>query len=331
MRNMEREAKSMKKCSLPKGNNPAKLPRKSMADKQPLQSEGEQLEQVLDELQKERAVKEIAGWDTGFTNLNRAVDGIRPGFYLLVGPPAIGKTSFANQLLDQVAMRNRVPAVFFSFADSTRELRIKTLARLSGLENREIRRGSAYLLHWYGVPKAHHAGADQLAPSWEKLKKTAGEAKNWLDLIYLVECERNADVQQMQARIREIQAASNSQRIMIVIDDCQRLGDRDQSLDARLPIVVEHLQALATDLSSPLLAVWPDLGGHAETRPQAWAEKVASADVVTVMERDSERAKKLTEPNQAITLNIVKNRGGEKGKLAFDFHPAFSRFVEVEA
>jgi len=28
-------------------------------------------------------------------------------------------------------------------------------------------------------------------------------------------------------------------------------------------------------------------------------------------------------------LHIVKNRGGEKGKLAFDFFAAFSKFVEA--
>ena len=42
-----------------------------------------------------------------------------------------------------------------------------------------------------------------------------------------------------------------------------------------------------------------------------------------VMQMDLEWSKKLTEPNQAIVLDIVKNRGGEKGKLAFDFFPGF--------
>ena len=146
-----------------------KLHRHSMAEKQPLQSEGEELDALLDELQAEHAVKEISGWDSGFTNLSRALDGILPGFYLLIGPPACGKTSFAKQLLDQVAMHNGVPGIFFSFAEQKKELRIKTLARLSGLETREIRRGSAYLLHWYGVPKRAGADASQLPPSWENL------------------------------------------------------------------------------------------------------------------------------------------------------------------
>ena len=85
---------------------------------------------------------------TGFSHLSRILDGILPGLYLLIGPPGVGKTSFAKQLLDQVAKHNTVPGVFFTFAERKKELRIKTLARLSGLENREIRRGGAYLLHW---------------------------------------------------------------------------------------------------------------------------------------------------------------------------------------
>ena len=105
-----------------------------MEKKPQLESEGALLDAVLDELQREHAVKEIAGWDTGFANLSRALDGIQPGFYLLIGAPAIGKTSFAKQLLDQVAIHNRVTGMFFSFAETRKALRIKTLARLSGLD-----------------------------------------------------------------------------------------------------------------------------------------------------------------------------------------------------
>ena len=47
------------------------------------------------------------------------------------------------------------------------------------------------------------------------------------------------------------------------------------------------------------------------------------------MEIDLERTKKLTEPNQALAFHIVKNRGGERGKLAVDFFPAFAKFAEV--
>jgi hypothetical protein len=56
---------------LPRAGKLDKLAPESMADKQPPQSEGEQLDEILAELQREHQVKEIAGWDTGFANLSR--------------------------------------------------------------------------------------------------------------------------------------------------------------------------------------------------------------------------------------------------------------------
>jgi replicative DNA helicase len=300
-----------------------------MAEKPPLKSEGEQLDEILAKLQQQHLVKEIAGWETGFANLSRALDGILPGLYLLIGPPACGKTALAKQLLDQVAMHNRAPVIFFTFAESKKDLRIRTLARLSGLENRAIRRGSAYLLHWYGVPKAHYKESDQLPPSWEKLKRSAEEAKSWLELTYLVECGREADLEQIEERIKELRALRGSEQVLAVVDDCQRLGDRELPARDRLALITERLQRAAVNLKIPILAVWPDLGEQPDTAPQAWAERVPDADVILVVEKDRERTKKLTEPNQAITLHIVKNRGGERGKLALDFYPALAKFVEA--
>jgi len=300
-----------------------------MAEKIQFQSEGEQLESFLDELQREQQIKEIAGWETGFSHLSRALDGILPGLYLLIGPPACGKTSFARQLLDQVAKHNTVPGVFFSFADRKKELRIKTLARLSGIENREIRRGSAYLLHWYGVPKAQHTELERLPPSWDKLKKSAEEAKTWLDLIYLIECGRDIDLRRIEDQIREVESIKGTDRVMVVIDDCQRLGNIEQKLTDRVALVVDELQKAAVSLQIPILAVCPDLRENRSSLPQMWSDRAPSADVILVMEIDLERTKKLIEPNQALTLHIIKNRGGEKGKLAFEFVPAFSKFTEV--
>jgi len=328
---MKAQGLSMINCALPQAGKMASLCPSYMAAKYPIQSEAEQLESFLGELEKEHVVKEISGWETGFANLDRALDGILPGLYLLIGPPACGKTSLAKQLLDQVIMYNNVPGVFFTLAETSKELRIKTLARLSGLESREIRRGSAYLLHWYGVPKAHYGDSEQLPPSWEKLKRSAREAKSWLDLTYIVECEANTDLREIEKCTGELRTARNTERVMVVVDDCQRLGRRDQTLADRLLTVTDELQQLAVKLRIPIFPIWPNLGEIVESQPQAWSEKVASPDVILVLEKDLERNKTLTEPNQALTLHIVKNRSGEKGKLAFDFYPAFSKFVEVES
>jgi replicative DNA helicase len=299
-----------------------------MPEKQSLQSEGEELEGLIDGLQAEHNVKEISGWDSGFGNLDHALDGILPGLHWLIGPPACGKTSFAKQLLDQVVMNNSVPGIFFCFAERKKELRIKTLARLSGLETREIRRGSAYLLHWYGVPKRANAAAGELPPSWEKLRRSAEEAKLWLDLTYIVECDQRTTLAQLGNQIDMVKEIKARDQIIVVIDDAQHLSARNQPSTHRLSMVAEQLQALAINSNIPIMAVWPDLHDTHAALPQVWTDR-AEADVIFVMEQDAERSKKLTEPNKAMTLHIVKNRGGERGKLAFDFFPAFSRFAEV--
>ena len=300
-----------------------------MATKLPLRSEGQQLASILEELQREQQVKEITGWETGFPHLSRALDGILSGVYFLIGPPACGKTSFAKQLLDQIAKNNGVPGVFFSFAENNKELRIKTLARLSGMESREIRRGSAYLLHWYGVPKRHYTDAEGLPPSWDKLKKTAEEAQSWLDLIYLIQCDRETDLKWIEEQICALKNIKGNDRAMVVIDDCQCLASSERALTRRFAMLAEALQRTAVSLEIPMLAVCPDLREDRSALPQIWAELAPSADVVLVMEIDSERTRNLTEPNLAISVHIVKNRGGERGQLAFDFYPAFGRFVEI--
>ena len=319
---------SMEKSALLPACKMDKLQPHPMIEKLALQSQGAELDALLGELQKERSVKEISGWETGFANLSRALDGILPGLYFLIGPPASGKTSLARQLLDQVAMHNSVPAIFFTFAERKKELGIKTLARLSEIESREIRRGSAYLLHWYGVPKAHHLETERLAPSWDKITRSAQEAKPWLSLVYIVECKRDTGLAQIKAHIDEVQTANRADRIMAVIDDCQRLGASDQSLEARLPVVAEQLQDAAVSLSIPVLAVWPALREERAALPQIWCERIVSADVILVLQPEAEESKHVTDLNKATTLHIVKNRGGEKGKLIYDFLPPFAKFIE---
>jgi replicative DNA helicase len=294
-------------------------------------SEAAELDAFLEKLQRPQVVREIAGWETGFPRLSRLLNGVLPGLYFLTGRPGCGKTSFAKQLLDQVIVRNSVVGIFFTFAEKKDELRIRTLARLSELETSEIRRGSAFLLHWYGVPKRSSAETDRLPPSWEKLKRAAEDARSWLEQCYLVECDRGTKLQHIADQISAVRDLHNGQRVFVVIDDCQRLAVSDQAPPDHIVITTEQLQAAAVRFDLPMLAVWPDLretsADHAQP-PQAWGERV-TGDVVLVLEGERAETKQPTEPNQAVALHVVKNRGGEKGKLGFSFLPGFSKFAEI--
>jgi replicative DNA helicase len=95
-------------------------------------SEAEELDSFLAALEGGGAIKDIAGWETGFAALSRALNGISPGLHLLIGPTLCGKSAFAKQLIDQMARQNSVPALFFAFGEKKNDLRLRTLARLSG-------------------------------------------------------------------------------------------------------------------------------------------------------------------------------------------------------
>lgn len=297
-----------------------------MADVKLPISEAEELDSFLAGLEGGGKVREIAGWESGFAALNRVLNGISTGLYLLAGPPGCGKSAFAKQLIDQIARLNSVPAVFFTFAEKKSDFRIRTLARLSGLESRDIRRGAGYLLHSYGVSKHQSADPNEMAPGWEKLKLVAEEARSWLDLIYIEECDERTTLNDIEQSVREVRELKKSESLMAVIDDSQRLGDTGLSLDARLPLVAERLEDLAMRLDIPVLATWPDL--EPAQAPQHWAERTAGANVVMVMREDAER-KPLSGSQHAIALHVVKNRGGEKAVLRFDFSPASAKFIEA--
>ena len=300
-----------------------------MAEKDRPASEAEELDSFLGKLESSGQVKEIAGWETGFASLSRVLNGISPGLYLLIGPPACGKSAFAKQLIDQIARQNSVPALFFAFAERKTDVRIRTLARLSGLETHDLRRGAGYLLHAYGAPKRQSDDPDELPASWEKLRATAEQAKSWLDLVYVFECGERTTLNDIERRISEIRELKKSHNLMMAIDDCQRLGDIGTTLDTRLPLVVEKLQDLTVRLDLPIFATWPDL--EPAQAPQRWAEKITGADVIMVMREEAERSKRPSEPNRAIALHIVKNRAGEKATLPFDFLPPLTRFTEAKS
>jgi replicative DNA helicase len=277
---------------------------------EPLRSEAAEMDGFIAELESARDIKDIAGWRTGFAGLDRALNGFSRGLYLLIGPSGSGKTAFAKQLADQTVRLNNIAAVFFAFAETKDDLRVRTLARLSGMETREIRRGAGYLIHTYGAAK--QPGADEPPLGWDKIKAVAAESKSWLARLYLVECDLKTTYQAIERQIAAAREAANTQYLIVIIDDAQRLGDGSLAIDARLPLVVERLTDLAVRLDLPLVAVCPESDSGA---PEQWAERVPGAAAVMVL-RDDGSGDDFT---RRLTLHIVKNRGGEKTKIAFDF------------
>jgi hypothetical protein len=284
-----------------------------------LKSEAGELEALLAELESAREVKAIAGWRSEFQALDAALNGLASGVYLVVGAPAVGKTAFLKQLCDQSARANSVAAAFFTFNERKIDLRVRTLARLSGVETRGIRRGAGYLLHAYGTSK--NPGEDA-APGWEALKAAAAAAKGWLGRVYLFECGVKTTLDDIAEKISAVREAAQTKAVVVAIDGAERLGAAALPFDERLPLVEESLSDLALRMDVPLVATWPELART--SAPEAWAERAAGAAAVMVL-RETESIADIV---RRVTLHIVSNRGGERTRIEFDFTPGLANFSE---
>jgi replicative DNA helicase len=187
------------------------------------------------------------------------------------------------------------------------------------------------LLHWYGLPRLAGTETEQVSPSWERVRLAAENARIWLNSIFLLKCAEATTAAELETQVQEIRTAMKKPSALVVIDDCQRLGVGEQPIQARVALVTEELRALAKRLDVALLAIWPDFREHGAVAPQIWADRAVAADVVMILQEDMERTKKLVEPARAMNIHIVKNRGGDRGRLFFEFEPAFSRFTEVSS
>ena len=67
---------------------------------------------------------------TGFKNLDKIINGIRPGLYVLGAIPSLGKTTLMHQMADNLA-KNGQKVLFFSMEQGKLELIAKSISRLT--------------------------------------------------------------------------------------------------------------------------------------------------------------------------------------------------------
>lgn len=110
-----------------------------------------------------------------------------------------------------------------------------------------------------------------------KAQESAEEAKTWLNLFYLIECGRDICLRRIEGQIRKVESIKGTERVMVVIDDCQHLGNIDHKLSDRVALVVDKLQRATVPLRFPS---WPfaPIYERITVCLRSWSDKVPSAD-----------------------------------------------------
>lgn len=262
----------------------------------------------------------ITGISTGFKQLDQMTSGLHGGeMFVIAARPSMGKTAFAMNIAEHIAVDLGKPVGIFSLEMSSQQLVQRLLCSRARIDLQRIRDG---FLSKMEIPKLS-AAADQLAKSRIYIDDTAGMT-----------------ILELRAKTRRMREKFGIE--LLVVDYLQLLkSDSRRAKENRQIEVAEisyGIKALAKELNIPILILaqlnrQPDeKGGRpmlSHLRESGSIEQ--DADVVgmlfraEVYEKDAEERK---EKEGEAELIIAKQRNGPVGEVPLTFLKQFTRFED---
>ncbi|OWQ93264.1 replicative DNA helicase [Roseateles aquatilis] len=258
----------------------------------------------------EQGAEDVTGVRTGFYDLDRMTAGLQKGdLIILAARPSMGKTAFAINIGEAVAINEGLPVVIYSMEMGAAQLALRMVGSIGRIDQSHLRTGRLQDDEW-----------SRLAEAVDKL----GNAP-----IYIDESP-GLSPSEVRARARR-QARISGQLGLIIIDYLQLMsGNGGGSEENRATVVGEisrGLKALAKELRCPVIAL-SQLNRSVETRPDKrpmmsdLRESGAieqDADIIMFIYRDEYYTKDECKEPGVAEIIIAKQRNGPVGtvKLAF--------------
>ncbi|HNR09753.1 MULTISPECIES: replicative DNA helicase [Nitrosomonas] len=258
---------------------------------------------------------DITGIPSGFNDLDQKTSGFQPGDLIIVaGRPSMGKTAFALNIGEHVALETSKPVAVFSMEMGGVQLAMRMLGSIGRLDQHKMRTGQLNDDDW---PRLTHAlGKLNDAPIF--IDESAG--LNSLEL---------------RARARRLYRQYEGLGL-IIIDYLQLMSATSPGSENRAAEISEisrSLKALAKELQVPVIAL-SQLNRGLEQRPNKrpimsdLRESGAieqDADVILFIYRDE--VYNPDTPDKGIAEIIIgKQRNGPIGKVDLTFLGEFTRF-----
>ena len=258
----------------------------------------------------------LTGVSTGFTDLDRMTSGLHAAELIIVaGRPSMGKTSFAMNMVESVAIRSRQPVAVFSMEMPAEQLALRMISSLGRVDAHRVRTGQLHDDDWPRVTSAMHL---------------LGEADIFIDdTPALTPLE-------LRARTRRLKRQHGLG--LVVVDYLQLMQSPGAKDNRALEIseISRSLKALAKELSVPVIAL-SQLNRSLEQRPNKrpvmsdLRESGAieqDADVILFIYRDEVYNEDSPDKGKAEII-IAKQRNGPIGHLHLAFLGAYTRFEDL--
>ncbi len=258
----------------------------------------------------------IHGLPTGFRDIDEVFGGFDPGdLIILAGRPSMGKTAFALNIAEHVAVDLRKPALVFSLEMGNNQLATRALSSIGSIDSRTMRNGQ------------------MTQDDWVRMDKALGllhEAPLFID--------QSSRLTASQMRSRAKRQARKTGLSIIIIDYLQLMtGGGGENRHQELSGITKALKAMAKDLQVPVI-VLSQLSRAVESRNDKrpmmsdLRESGAieeDADIIMMMYRDDYYCAHSAYAGMAEVLTR-KNRNGPCTDVKLSFEREYSRFVDAD-
>lgn len=273
----------------------------------------------IEELQNNRGT--LRGLKTGFRDIDKKTAGFQKGDLIIVGArPAMGKTTFAQNLAYNIASINNRGVLFFSMEMASNEIVERMISDISGVDNWKIRTGN--------ISEEEHA----------KIIEAMGEMD---EIPIYIDDTSSMTITELRNKARR--AKHDHDIGIVIVDYLQLLQGSNRYAGNRVQEVTEvsrGLKILARELEIPVVALAQlsrNVTGRDDPRPvlsdlRESGSIEQDADLVMFLHRpDYYKANDDSYEETHITeLLIAKHRHGPIGKIELYFHPELLRFMSLD-
>ncbi len=268
----------------------------------------------IDELYHQDNTSDVTGVPTGYVDLDRMTSGMQAGDLIIVaGRPSMGKTSFAMNIGEYVAIDQQLPVAVFSMEMGATQLATRMLCSSGRLDQQRIRTGRL------------------LDDDWPRL--TSAIAKMQEAPLHI---DETPALTALELRARARRLARQCGKLGLIVIDYLQLMSAASSGENRATEISEisrSLKALAKELGCPVIAL-SQLNRSLEQRPNKrpvmsdLRESGAieqDADVIIFIYRDEVYNPDSPEKGTAEII-IGKQRNGPIGSVRLTFIGAYTKF-----
>ena len=262
---------------------------------------------------------DITGVPTGFIDLDRMTSGLQAGdMVVLAARPSMGKTAFAVNIAEHVALHEGLPVAIFSMEMGAAQLAVRVVGSIARIDQNHLRTGKLSDDEW-----------PRLTEAIEKLRNVS---------LHIDETP-GLTPSELRANARRL-ARQCGKLGLIVVDYLQLMSGsaraQGENRATELGEISRGLKMLAKELQCPVIAL-SQLNRSVETRTDKrpmmsdLRESGAieqDADIIMFIYRDDYYNKDSKEPNVAEII-IGKQRNGPTGTVKLFFQKSQTRFESL--